>query len=594
MRFFSSIILVIFSAWVFAMGIPNEMFIFGDAVAGLLCLIPLYFVLFRSKSYLYSAIFYSSFVTFTHLFSSFWLVNFQDFAIFTLGASSVAYFFLAFPFGLIFHHIFKSSRIQIRPFLFAIVITMWEYFKSNGFTAYPWGVIAMTTLQLSSFIQIADITGVWGISYMMALIGGMEGEILLALSGFTSGLKKAESLKQRELCKIVSIVKEKGGRPLLVSVFFVLFVISLINFYGVFSLNIEEKPEKTISLLLVQQNADPWYTFLDRSIEVGQKLTREGLKECAKKGKDVDLIVWSESSLSLPFEEYKSIYESTPAGDSFSDFLKECRLPILIGSPTRGKDDKSEEFNSVMLISHTGEVIDTYSKMQLVPFAEFMPFIDNPIVQKFFDKIVGFSSGYAQGYHYKVLKIKNSKGEDISFATPVCYEDAFPSLCASLHGKGSDLLINLTNDSWSCTDSAEYQHFAIAYFRAIELRTFLVRSTNAGYTCVVDPKGKVIASLPLFREGFLHVEIPLYSHKTTPYALFKDWLPLVLFIILLRYIWKEQRVFARRQDEWSYYDYHWNSTDESVDKMFTHSFRKSIMLSKKRRLCIKVETIFPF
>ena len=269
-------------------------------------------------------------------------------------------------------------------------------------------------------------------------------------------------------------------------------------------------------------------------------------------------------------------------------------MPILIGSPTRGKDDKSEEFNSVMLISHTGEVIDTYSKMQLVPFAEFMPFIDNPIVQKFFDKIVGFSSGYAQGYHYKVLKIKNSKGEDISFATPVCYEDAFPSLCASLHGKGSDLLINLTNDSWSCTDSAEYQHFAIAYFRAIELRTFLVRSTNAGYTCVVDPKGKVIASLPLFREGFLHVEIPLYSHKTTPYALFKDWLPLALFIILLRYIWKEQRVFVRRQDEWSYYDYHWNSTDESVDKMFTHSFRKSIMLSKKRRVCIKVETIFPF
>ena len=587
MFFFSSIVVVAFSAWVFAMGIPNEVFTLGNAIAGFLCFIPLYFVLFRSKRYLTTAVFYSCFVTFTHLFSSFWLVNFQDFAIFTLGASSVAYFFLAFPFGLFFHYVFKKARLQIRPFLFALLITMWEYFKSSGFTAYPWGVIAMTTLELSSFIQMVDVTGVWGISYMMALIGAIEAEFLLALSGFTNGLKKKDCYKIRKDYKVFTIIREKGNCPILTPIFFVLFVISLINFYGIFSLSTEEEPEKTVSLLLVQQNADPWYDFLDDSIKVGQRLTREGLKECANEGKNVDLIVWSETSLSVAFEEHKSIYEDTPNGDSFINFLKEQEIPILIGTQIRGKDDRKEVFNAVVLIDRYGDVLDSYAKMQLVPFAEFLPFIDSPIVQKLFDKIVGFSSGYNQGYRYKVLKIKNQKGEDVSFATPICYEDAFPSLCASLHEKGSDLLINLTNDSWSQTDSAEYQHFAIAYFRALELRTTLVRSTNAGYTCVVDPKGKVLASLPLFQEGFLHVEIPLYSHKTTPYALFKDWLPLLLFIILICYIWKEQQVFVRKEAEYSHYSYHWQKVEDV-------RFKKSIKLSEKRRLGIRINTTFPY
>ncbi len=571
MLFFSSTIVVVFSAWLFAMGIPNEVFAFGNAVAGFFCFVPLYFVLFRSKSYISSAFFYSAFVTLTHLFSSFWLVNFQDFAIFTLGASSVAYFFLAFPFGLFFHYVFKVSRLQVRPFLFALGITMWEYFKSSGFTAYPWGVISMTTLSLSAFIQMADVTGVWGVSYMMALIGAMEGEALLAFSCLTNGFKQSRNekatYKKRELCNVFSLVKEEADRPLVCPIFFVMFVLSLINFYGVVSLNTQDKPEKTISLLLVQQNADPWYDFLDSSIRAGQRLTREGIKKCKEQGKDIDLIVWSETSLSLPYEDYKHVYENTPADDSFISFLSEQESPLLIGTQIRGKDDTREEFNGVVLLDRHGDVVDSYAKMQLVPFAEFLPFMDSPIVQRFFDKLVGFSSGYHQGYRYKVLQIKTKKGEDVRFATPVCYEDAFPSLCAGLHEKGSDLLINLTNDSWSRTDSAEYQHFAIAYFRAIELRTSLVRSTNAGYTCVVNPKGNVLANLPLFQEGFLHVEIPLYSHKTTPYAFFKDWLPLVLFVILLRYIWGEQQVYVRKKTEYSHYSYHWDEAPECPEKM---------------------------
>ena len=147
-------------------------------------------------------------------------------------------------------------------------------------------------------------------------------------------------------------------------------------------------------------------------------------------------------------------------------------------------------------------------------------------------------------------------------------------------------MINLTNDSWSKIESAEYQHFAIAYFRAIELRTSLIRSTNGGYTTVINPKGEILRDLPLFKEGTLSIDIPLYTHKTTPYALFKDWLPLLLFIILILYIWKKQTVYIKKQKEMLYYTFHWEKRSEEV-------FVKSIKLSYLRTRCVKITPVSP-
>ena len=582
MSFFTSLLLVACSSLLLSIGIPNELYHFGSSLPGFLCFIPLYYVFFKSNSRLKTALMYSFFVCLTHLFSSFWLVHFQDFAIFTLGASTVAYFFLAFPFGVFFHHIFSHARIEIRPFLFALTITLWEYFKSSGFLAYPWGVIAMTTLELKHFIQMADVTGVWGISYVMALIGAIESETLLSIFGLTDGLKKNATKCNIQSGIILYSEQRKPKRPLIIPLFFTIFLILIINIYGFFSLNKQEEPIKNLSLLLVQQNADPWYDSLDKSIGIGQKLTREGLRQHP----NIDLVVWSESSLSIPYEDYKYVYEQHPVDDPFLPFLNEIDKPILIGTSIKGKDDPQEMFNGVILIDQRGDVLNSYAKMQLVPFAEFLPFIDNPLVKKLFSSLVGFSSGYDQGSKYKIFTVPNAKNEQISFASPVCYEDAFPSLCASLHEKGSDLLINLTNDSWSKTDSAEYQHFAVAYFRAIELRTPLVRSTNAGFTCVIDPYGNIVKTLPLFKEGFLYVDVPLYSHKTTPYTLFKDWIPTLLFVILLIYVWKTQSLYERKKNEYTTKDCHW---EKNVEVLYT----PSIKISKKRTCIIKIHPVSP-
>ena len=136
----------------------------------------------------------------------------------------------------------------------------------------------------------------------------------------------------------------------------------------------------------------------------------------------------------------------------------------------------------------------------------------------------------------------------VRLATPICFDDAFTDIMRPLFLNGCELFVNITDDSWSRKQSSEIQHFVIASYRAIEYRTSLIRSSNAGYSVVVDPAGKVIADQPLFEESSLVYDVPIYEHKMTTYARFGNWLPylcIVIFVLCCIYAWF---IF----DEWDY------------------------------------------
>ncbi|MBQ4331082.1 MAG: apolipoprotein N-acyltransferase, partial [Spirochaetaceae bacterium] len=106
---------------------------------------------------------------------------------------------------------------------------------------------------------------------------------------------------------------------------------------------------------------------------------------------------------------------------------------------------------------------------------------------------------------------------------------------------GSEVFVNITNDSWSMTNSAEYQHFAIASYRAIEYRTTLIRSTNSGYSVVVDPRGMVIADMPLFEAASRYTSVPVYQRTTTVYSMVGDWVPATCFVLALLALFRTER-----------------------------------------------------
>jgi apolipoprotein N-acyltransferase len=213
-------------------------------------------------------------------------------------------------------------------------------------------------------------------------------------------------------------------------------------------------------------------------------------------------------------------------------------VPVLFGGVVILNRQKQQYMNASILVSKEGKVIDTYGKMHPVPFAETIPFFEVEWVSRFFRKVVGIWNHWVSGTRHTIYTVPLARGGEMSFGTPICFEDGFAGVCRGFITRGADVLVNITNDSWSKTWSSEIQHFQAARFRAIENRRVLVRSTNGGLSAVVGPWGEIRARMPYFERTYRTVDVPVYrSERLTPYSRFGDWFSLaiiaLLFIVLV-------------------------------------------------------------
>jgi apolipoprotein N-acyltransferase len=246
------------------------------------------------------------------------------------------------------------------------------------------------------------------------------------------------------------------------------------------------------------------------------------------------MVIWPETLLARPFEEYRSFFAKNPKNIPLLPFLEEKELCLLTGAPLVLDWESYEAANGVILIDPRGVVLDRYAKQHLVPFAEAIPFIEKPWMAFFMRNIVGYNGGWTAGKEARIMELPLGGGKSLRFGTPVCFEDAFASLCRDFYRKGADILINLTDDSWSKRNSAQTQHFAAARFRTVENRRVLVRAANSGLSVVVDAQGRITASLPGFTPAFLAAEVPVQiSGRPTIYNALGDWFPLCLLAAFL-------------------------------------------------------------
>jgi len=537
---FSQVFYTIFSSVLLSLSIPNEFFSFGSPFFGLIALVPLYISVSRSKSY--KQIFWLCFIHggLTHLLSSFWLANFQGMAAFTLGASLIGTGFIEAFCGWVIYYPFSKANKEktsslIKVFWFSSSYVFYEWCKSTGFLAYPWGTLSMSAVSCSLIVQIADITTQYGISFLFALFSAFLGEKILL--SFEKNIDK--NLRLIDL--------QTAAKAILI-----LFGFSL--FYGIYQYTKPRTVHKKINTVLVQQNMDTYRVNELDAITLSQHLTKAGIAELREKNLKPDLVVWSEGVLNRYFPLSQKYYERKPDSKPLMKFIKELRVPFIIGSSTVIDEENHKYGNSAALISRDGQYLGSYIKLHLVPFAEAIPFVEYPLVRKFIKKIAGFSYGWTQGNKYTVFEIpvstptKDLNGTEIISATktqtipkinyvyisaPICFDDAYNDVFAGLYRAGTEVFMNITNDSWSQTRSAEYQHYAVSFYRAIEFRTTFVRCTNSGYTAVIDPKGKILKDLPLFKDDYLAMQIPVYERTTTIAYLFGDWICYVIMIFLI-------------------------------------------------------------
>jgi apolipoprotein N-acyltransferase len=378
--------------------------------------------------------------------------------------------------------------------------------------------------RLLPVIQIASITGVWGVSALVVFPSAVLAAALpLDLPCSGAELKAAlGAFFRRE--KIASLA------------FVVLLAASLV--FG-FTAKVDYSDAQKAALILVQHNTDPWkaskaltpqLAFEDyrNDFRILRRLSDEALAA----NPDTDLVVWSETAFVPRIYWHQTIrddHDSWVLVKELLDYLAVQKVPFIIGNDDARKEPAKNpnplenyqvNYNAALLFEGD-EIKSLYRKLHLVPFTEHFPY------QKQFPRI--YRALVESDTHFwepgDEAVVFESRG--LKFSTPICFEDTFGDVSRAFVRNGAELIVNLSNDAWSKSVPAQMQHLSMAVFRAVENRRSMARSTASGQTCAIDPNGKILAMAEPFTEAALRVELPVLRVSSL-YTAWGDWLPLAL------------------------------------------------------------------
>ncbi len=466
--------------------------------------VPLFFVLKgKSKgkafllSYITGVIFWSGTI--------YWLIHV------TLPGTIIFVLYLALYFG--FFGLLISYLLSTTYCLLFIpsAWVLFEYIRSHLFTGFPWALLGYSQYLNLSLIQIADITGVWGVSFLVMMINFASYEFI------TSPLAQVKKIKQ-----IIPVI------VCLIAVFI----------YG--SNKISRLPDsagrKPINVCVVQGNIPQELKWSALSCEyiIERYLSLTSLAN--KQG--TDLIIWPEAALPVVLEEEPGYFNAVVK------FTKGISTPLLLGAVTY-RDDRY--YNSALLISREGNLLARYDKIHLVPFGEYIPLRK---ILGFLEPIVPIGDMVA-GKESTVFEITDSSGKStVRFGTLICFEDLFPELSRRSVNSGAGLLVNITNDAWFGRTSSPYQHLSASVFRAVENRVFLVRAANTGVSGFISPDGKVISLVKdlqgenIFIPGDLTCQVYVHQKTKTIYTRYGD---LFIFVCFLSILWTIVTFFKKQK-----------------------------------------------
>ena len=498
--------LTLLSSLLYAFSFPSFLNIDGWGFLIFISFIPLLTVLKNTS--VRRGIFYGIvFGIFQTMIINYWLATFS---LVSLQFVTVLYTLL-FTFFMSFAvFIYKKSRAGWLLFPFAWIVFEWA--RSSGFSAYPWCLTGSALYKYLPFIQIASVTGIWGISFTAVLINTALTEALYP------------------------VIRRRRKRPAALYPLITAAVITAaVTLFGISEISRDRKiaADKTISLSLIQQNSDPRKTSYEESFEVLKKLT-----DAARREKETDLVVWSETAYVPNIRRWGSIERDynalTRLTHSFFDYQREGGFFLLTGNDDyeiitdENGDVSRNEYNASVYFSDRGERLDTYRKIKLVPFTEYFPFRNQlPWMYEILMKMD--VNLWEPGITRTVFR-----HPEFSFSTPICFEDLFPDYVRGFVTGGADMIINISNDYWSLTETEGMQHFINSLFRAVENRRYVVRSTASGLTGVIDRTGKIQKTVPFYEQHYLNAEIPVstkVSRSLTFYTRHGDWFPFISLIV---------------------------------------------------------------
>jgi apolipoprotein N-acyltransferase len=389
--------------------------------------------------------------------------------------------------------------MAVYPAVFALIARRWErmpalyvfglpfawvlleWIRAFMISGFPWANLGYTQTPLNRLIQVSDITGVYGLSWLVVF-----GNTVIA--GFIRNFFRRAGLAVLAACIVCAL---------------------LYGFWRYENIRVLQDRAPMLNAAVIQGNIaqnekwDP--AFEAETINRYAHLSTE----CVKRTPVPDILVWPESA--MPFF-YGLDEKLTPRVDSI---VRQISKPLLFGSIGVVRvEGRGRLVNRAYLVDENAVLRGAYSKQHLVPFGEYVPYSN---ILFFIPRhIAAGAMDFAPGRDPGPLIFG-----DLRLGVLICYEAIFPQISRETVRMGAQMLMNVTNDAWYGDTGGPYQHLEIASWRAIEFRVPLVRAANTGISAIFDATGRECGRIALNTSGFLTCSVRPMSYLSF-YAKYGD------------------------------------------------------------------------
>jgi apolipoprotein N-acyltransferase len=391
-----------------------------------------------------------------------------------LGLPALLAFFYAFGFALARA---LWSPGPARLLAFAVGLFAAEWLRGHLFTGFPWNTLGMALGQNLWLMQAASLIGLYGLTLLAILIGAAP-----------ATLATTESAGRR------------WGPPAAAAL-----ALALLAAFGAWRLPAGAVPEVAgVRLRILQPNLPQDAKFRPENRDDIMRRYLAISDQAGAGGRGVagaTHVIWPESA--FPFLLHRDpkalaqIAALLPPGVTL--VTGAARMDEPLPGETVGKF-----FNAIQVVRDDGTITASYDKVHLVPFGEYVPEVFDALIRAVgLRQFVHIPGGFSPSERRRALEVPGLP----PVAASICYEAIFPGEVLP-EGNRPSVILNVTNDAWFGDTPGPRQHFAQARLRAVEEGLPLVRAANTGISAVVDPYGRVLASLPVGAEGVLDSSLP--------------------------------------------------------------------------------------
>ncbi|MCE3239701.1 MAG: lnt [Deltaproteobacteria bacterium] len=448
--------------------------------------VPLFWVIGKAETWRRAVLYGWLMGTVAHLLGFHWLVyTINVFGGFPYPISSLVFLIYAILQGLqmalfaLLVRRFGFGPLQILPGVFWVALEFWFPLL------FPW-YLANSQVSFSLFIQSADLVGPYGASFVLMWFNAAVYRLVCA--GKEERRSRIRALGYCAMCALLSLIY---------------------GYQRLATVTDEIAAARKLPVAAVQGNIDidlKWNPAL-----VKQNLEKH--KNLTSQLEAVPLVIWPESAVEVWLPDQLQYLP-----EDLMPQLKSPQSHLIFGAKSfRGRPGTADfqAFNTAFFADSAGRVLGRYHKQVLLAFGEYLPFAKVLALLP----AMPFADGFTAGRGAVTFEMPG----DIRIGSLICYEDLMPELSRNfVKETRANLLINLTNDAWYGKSVGPWQHARLAQSRAIETRRSLLRVTNTGVTSLINAKGELVQSLPMFVPKLLKAEVDILTGETY-YVRYGDW-----------------------------------------------------------------------